>query len=348
MTLAPIDGVNVIYGANGSGKTSILEAIYVLSHGRSFRTSRFKNMIQQSSERFVVHGKKLHLQLSLPVGISKYRDGQTDIKVQGQAVKRMADLADVLPVQVITPESYDLFFGGPKERRRFLDLGVFHVKHTFFQKWQSYNRVLQQRNALLKKKPTGFKSQLSVWDAELCRLAEEINSLRLEYLEQFKAHFFDKISCDLMILNDVVIDYHTGWRQGISMADALQESLERDCQLGYTSRGPHKADITFKVGDVAAESYFSRGQLKLLLYALKVTQNGLIESLANKRSILLIDDLPSELSEDTRADVGKLLQRSQAQLFITTITADSVSPVLEQVKREQQMFHVKHGNLITS
>lgn len=347
LTLELSEGVNVIYGENGSGKTSVLESIYYLSHGRSFRTTRHKNIIKHEQDRFFIHGKKEVNQLSVPVGISKNQQGDTQISIQGKRSKKVADLAQVIPVQVITPESYALFFGGPKERRRFLDLGLFHVEHKFFSLWQSYNKVLKQRNALLKSKPINYLAQIAVWDKEFVKLAEQINILRSAYIERFKARFFDKMCAELNLLNELEITFHSGWRQGENLLQVLQDNLARDAKLGYTTRGPHKADLGFTTANGNAENTFSRGQLKLLLYALKVTQNSLIEEETGKQSLLLIDDLPSELSEDTKIKVGELLQHCRSQLFITTIESESITAVVTPLKRKVAMFHVEHGNLIT-
>ncbi|WP_151172231.1 DNA replication/repair protein RecF [Pseudoalteromonas ruthenica] len=346
VSLSP-QGINIIYGENGSGKTSFLEAIYFLSHGRSFRTNKYRNVIRHGAQKFTLHAKKHSNNLTIPMGISKNVQGETQVRIQGKASRRISDLAQVLPVQVITPESYSFFFGGPKERRAFIDLGVFHVEHEFLNAWQNFNRILKQRNALLKQRPRDIKLQLAVWDKEFVRLAQHITALRESYIERFKAHFFDRLCAELELMQGLKIEFHCGWKQSDSLADVLSENLERDLARGYTSRGPHKADITIKTDVGAAEHVFSRGQLKLLLYALKVAQNSLIEKETGKQSLLLIDDLPSELSEDTKRKVGQLLSHCQAQIFITTIESESVSAVLEALDRTEALFHVKHGKLIT-
>ncbi len=348
LSFSPVDGVNIIYGPNGSGKTSLLEAIYYLSHGKSFRTNKYKSVIKSQQQAFFVHGKKLENNLVLPVGISKNLSGETSLKIQGKNSKRISELAQLIPVQVITPESYDLFFGGPKERRKFLDLGLFHVEHDFFYLWQSFNKLLKQRNALLKQKPTNYHDQIRYWDKEFVKLAVAINKLRLSYIDRFKRHFFDKMCKELTILKNLDITFNTGWKSEQALSDVLVNNFERDIKLGYTSQGPHKADFNFKIEGSAVENYFSRGQLKLLLYALKVTQNSLIELETNKQSILLIDDLPSELGADTKEMVGNLLAQCNSQIFISAIESDSISAVVEPMKRKLEMFHVKHGKLIIS
>ncbi|PAJ75901.1 DNA replication/repair protein RecF [Pseudoalteromonas sp. NBT06-2] len=348
LSLLPVDGINIIYGANGSGKTSLLESIYYLSHGKSFRTSKHKNIIRKKQNEFIIHGKKSINNLSIPVGLSKNQVGEINIKIQGKPSRKISELAQLIPVQIITPESYSLFFGGPKERRKFLDFGLFHVEHQFFSLWQSFNKVLKQRNALLKQKPKNYYDEIRFWDKEFVRLSVSINNLRLSYINRFNTQFFDKICVDLELVENLSLEFNPGWKTTTELTDILSENFERDLKQGFTSKGPHKADFSFSVDGTSVENYFSRGQLKLLLYALKVTQNSLIETETNKQSILLIDDLPSELGEDTRGKVGKLLAQCDSQIFITAIESDCISAVVEPMKRKLEMFHVKHGKLITN
>ncbi|BBN80018.1 DNA replication and repair protein RecF [Pseudoalteromonas sp. A25] len=345
LAFEPSPDINIIHGANGSGKTSLLEAIYFLSHGKSFRTNKPKILIRHEQARCVVHAKKQIHNLSIPVGISKDQAGETKLKIQGQSSRRMSELAQLIPVQVITPESYELFFGGPKERRKFLDLGVFHVEHAFFSAWRDFNKILKQRNALLKSKPSNYTEQVQYWDKEFVNLAEQINNHRKAYISRFEALFFDKIADQIPIFSGLELRYDAGWKN--CLATQLKEQFERDVKLGYTSKGPHKADFSFFSQGHGVENILSRGQLKLLLYALKVSQNSLIESETDKQSILLIDDLPSELGEETMQSVSALLAKCQSQLFITAITAESISAVVEPMQRACSMFHVKHGSLIT-
>ena len=345
LSFQPSPDINIIFGENGSGKSSLLEAIYFLSHGKSFRTNKHKLLIHRDHELCVVHAKKQHLNLSIPVGISKCSQGETQLKIQGQSCKKISELAKILPVQIITPESYSLFFGGPKERRKFLDLGVFHVEHSFFSAWRQFNKILKQRNALLKSRPDNYAEQIKFWDVEFLKSAEQINIARKAYIERFNAYFFDKIAGQVPIFSGLELRYDAGWKDELS--STLKVNFERDVRLGYTTKGPHKADFSFYIDGQSVESIFSRGQLKLLLYALKITQNSIIESETKKQSILLIDDLPSELGQDTMKSVTELLILCQSQLFITAITAESISAVVEPIQREKKMFHVKHGSITT-
>ena len=348
LSVTPSAEVNLIFGENGGGKTSLLEAIYFLSHGKSFRTNKFKMAVQHQADGFLLHGKKQLNNILIPVGLSKKRSGETLAKVHGKRCERMAQLAQVLPVQVITPESFDLFFGGPKERRRFLDLGLFHVEHEFYRVWQSFNKLLKQRNALLKQKPSNYIDQIQFWDKEFVRLSYTINEMRETYLNKFLTYFFDNIADKITLFKDLEFKLNSGWKTELELAELLEANFARDLKQGFTSKGPHKADLSFNLNGVSVEQYFSRGQLKLLLYALKITQNVLIDSETDKQSIFLIDDLPSELSDSTKEGVAELLNLCNSQLFITAIDQQSISAVLELMNKNIKVFHVKHGKLITS
>lgn len=348
LSFNPSPELNLILGDNGSGKSSLLEAIYFLSHGKSFRTSKFKAVIQHQKPSMILHGKKQFNNLQIPVGLQKERSGDTLAKVHGKRCERIAQLAEVLPVQVITPESFELFFGGPKERRRFLDLGLFHVEQEFYHHWYSFNKLLKQRNALLKQKPSNYEQQILFWDKEFVTTATKINNLRTRYITRLSKLFFDKIASQIELFKSLTFEFSSGWKAEQDLAQQLVENFERDIKLGYTSRGPHKADINFMIDGVSVDNYLSRGQLKLLMYALKICQNHLIESETEKQSLFLIDDLPSELSNDTKQAVSELLAHSGSQIFISAIDYDSISAVVEPLNKNMKVFHVKHGKLITS
>lgn len=348
LSFTPSDDINVIVGENGSGKSSLLEAIYFLSHGKSFRTNKFKNCIQHQQSSLTLHGKKRVGALNIPLGIQKSSDGTTVAKLHGKRCERIAQLAEVLPTQIITPESYELFFGGPKERRKFIDLGLFHVEHDFYFHWASYSKLLKQRNALLKQKPSNYVEQIKFWDKEFVRLANTINAMREAYIARFSTHFFDKIASQITLFEKLEFNFSPGWKRQECLAEQLEANFTRDLKQGFTSKGPHKADFNVQIEGTSVEEFYSRGQLKLLLYALKICQNSLIESETEKESLFLIDDLPSELSNETKVYVAQLLKQCDSQLFITAIDFDSISAVLEPLNKNIKLFHVKHGELITS
>ncbi len=176
--LSPASHLNLIYGENASGKTSLLEAIAILGHGRSFRSSNIAKVIQAEADKLTVFGEVLQGDSRTPMGIEKSRE-QTRIRIAGEWVNNTSPLAQLLPLQVITPDSHKLIEQGPKYRRQFLDWGVFHVEHQFAQLWRRYRKALKQRNAILRS-GRASDQQLRAWDAELVSTVAPITTMRMD------------------------------------------------------------------------------------------------------------------------------------------------------------------------
>ena len=170
---------NILYGQNGSGKTSLLEAIHFLSLGRSFRTRHVSRIIQHQQSQFTLYGVLAKNNMTIPIGLERNRDNSQRTLINSLPAQSIAELAANLPLQILTPQSYRLFLDGPKTRRQYLDWGVFHVEHSFFFNWQRANRALKQRNALLKKQPN--RKDVAHWDVELIAPANLIDQQRQHY-----------------------------------------------------------------------------------------------------------------------------------------------------------------------
>lgn len=339
---------NIIYGQNGSGKTSVLEAIYLLAHGRSFRTSKPHKVIRDSQAHFVIHAKLDWAQQLLSVGMLRDRVGEWQLKLNAEKVHRVAEFASLLPVQLITPDSFRLFFGGPKERRQFFDLGLFHVEPNFFQHWVFFHKVLKQRNALLKSKQP-YSETYHYWDQQLAQSAASIHQLRLKYVEQLALALKPLLS-SIPALAAVELELIAGWPSkeqnfcASEYLDILREQFSNDLRLGFTQFGPHKADLRIKISGEYVDQYLSRGQLKVLLFALKIAQSNLIFSNGHKQPLLLIDDLASELDENSKRQIFHFLHHINSQVFITAIEASQVLPHLTDP--EVGLFHVEHGQIV--
>lgn len=354
LTLAFHPEANLIIGDNGSGKTSILEAIYFISHGRSFRTSNFNKVINYAESDFTIHVRKfaenVHGEAKQDLGLQRTSSGVVTIRVDGVTERKLSVLAKNLAVQLITPDSVSFFLGGPKERRQFCDLGLFHVKQSYQELMQRFSKVLKQRNALLKNSADINSAQLRFWNDEFNKLSLQVDTFRRDYVLQLQQRL--EALQDKFNLFDVPVEitYSQGWKKNTTLEEELQRFTERDLKQGYTSVGPHKADIKFKVPATGYEDQlvnvadsFSRGQIKLLLYALKVCQNQIIRD-HGKTPILLVDDVNSEIDEVNLVKILKLLGASRAQLIITAIS-DSKLANMESVLKEIKLFHVKHGTL---
>ena len=170
---------NYIFGPNGAGKTSLLEGVFVLGRGRSFRTRQVRRLVQHGSDAFAVFGEVATDAGTRRLGVA-YRAGRLEKKIDGQPATGMAALAELLPVHAIDPSMHALVEGGPSERRRFLDWGVFHVEPSYLEAWKRYRRVLSQRNAVLKR--GGPSAELRPWSAALAEAGAGVDDSRSRYL----------------------------------------------------------------------------------------------------------------------------------------------------------------------
>ena len=304
----------LISGANASGKTSLLEAIYVLGRGRSFRTRRLEHLIRHDTERFVVFGEIETTDRRIPAGVEGSSSG-VRAQIAGSKASSLAELAVVLPVQIIDPEIHRLIEEGPSRRRRFLDWGVFHVKQSFMGHWQRYHQVLKQRNAALKSGQP--HSAVAAWDGDLVRYGLLLTDARSEYVallaDQTKA-----ISRNLLGM-EAELSYRAGWARDQSFAESLQQSRSYDQASGATQVGPHRADLSIRLNGMAVKDRISRGQQKLLAAALLIAQLKLFPEGAAVQPSLLLDDPAAELDDDRLTGLIREVLGHSVQLIVTTL-----------------------------
>ncbi len=343
--LEPSPGFNFILGPNGSGKTSLLEAIHYLGVGRSFRTNQNNRAIQDGENAFVLHARKQGDRRLHHLGMQRDRQGQTTLRLDGETQHRLSQLAEVLPLQLITPESFELLTGGPANRRQYLDWGVFHVEQDFLDHWGRARRLLKQRNALLKQRPKGY-DELSYWDGELARHATALSALRQAYVAALKPVLAELASA-LLPDYDLQLDFNPGWDQERELGAVLASQFQRDLIMGHTGAGPHKAELRIKAKGTPVQEIFSRGELKLLVCAMKLAQAELLSKTKDKQVSFLIDDLPSELDGGKRRLLTQALARTGAQVFVTAIDADKVDDMVAGLDAVS-LFHVKQGQLSTA
>lgn len=335
-------GLNLIAGENGSGKSSILEAIHYSGLGRSFRNTRNTPVIQHNQAQCAVHCR---LDCGITLGIGRSQGGPPQFRIQGEKAASPAELAHHLPLQLLNAEAFQLLEGGPKTRRQFIDWGVFHVEHRFHQDWREFKRCLTNRNALLKKNAPA--EEILPWSLEFSRLASEIDLHRKDYLENFLP-FLETILEKLLLIEGLTFRYYPGWNDDEPIADILQSKLGRDLALGYTTAGPQRADLKIKIGSQYANTILSRGQQKLLVSAMKLAQGAFLAAESGRQCIYLIDDLPAELDKVNRQKVCAILFSLGAQVFITGTEESELLETLSNSgfePRQCKLFHVKHGRI---
>jgi len=306
----------LISGSNASGKTSLLESIYVLGRGRSFRTRRLDNLIRLGADRFVIYGEA-GAERRTGLGIEGSALGMR-AKMGGDRVASLAELAAVLPIQIIDPEVHRLIEEGPSRRRRFLDWGVFHVEHSFVEKWQQYQQVLKQRNAALKARQPA--AAVSAWDVDLVKLGVSIHEARALYVDQL-APVAGDIAKRLLGLQ-LSMSYRPGWSRDLSLGEALKASWVHDQDAGVTQVGPQRAEIAFRLDGAPVKDRISRGQQKLLASSLLMAQLSLFPDDPWARPTLLLDDPAAELDSDRLLGLIREVAAQSVQLVVTSLSTN--------------------------
>lgn len=334
--LAPDPGLNLILGANAAGKTTLLEAIYALGRGRSFRGAA-PELAGPAEHAWTVHGRvSTEGQPERALGLGWSSDGLA-IRID-QADASLQELVRACAVQVLEPDSHRLLEDGPVYRRRYLDWGVFHVEHRFFPAWRRYQRALRQRNQALR--ATEDRPAVEAWNGELAAAGEEVHGYRAEHVRALQAPLAAQISALLGGL-EWSLELGQGWSAGRSLAEALADHYDQDRRQGMTVAGPHRAELKLKLAGRAAKRQASRGQQKLLIAALLLSQAELIRQASGRAPILLIDDFPAELGPAYQQALIDVLQRYGGQVFLTSIER---TKALESVPKIA-LFHVEHGTV---
>ena len=332
---------NIIYGANGSGKTSFLESIYLLGRGRSFRHRDLRVVVNNDSDELVVSGRLLRDQTSTAhqLGIKRTSKGLFEARLDGKPLQTAAQLVSELPLQLIDAHSFMLLEGGPLQRRQFLDWGVFHVEHDYTNLWRRFQKTLKQRNQLLRHGRID-EDLLRTWTAELIPLCEQITRFRREYLAALSGQLNKAVSA-FEGLGQVSLEYYCGWDEERSLAEVYAADHDRDIGTKTTSHGAHRADIRIKVDGQTAVDHLSRGQIKLLVYALKLAQAAHYRENTGESCLFLLDDLPAELDYQHRGQVISYLNDLGCQYFITGVDKKDFEDLVQAVPH--QMFHMEHG-----
>lgn len=343
--LAPAPGLNLLVGANGAGKTTVLEALHLMAYGRSFRGRVRDGLVREHApalEVFVEWAQEATgVERTHRAGL-RHSGQDWSGRLDGEDVAHLGQLCAALAVVTFEPGSHALVAGGAENRRRFLDWGLFHVEPDFLPLWRRYARALKQRNALLK--AGGAARQLDAWDHELADAGERLTRHRERYL----ADLAPQAAASAARLTDGLqlqgMELQPGWRrQELSLADALLLGRERDRMTGHTGVGPHRADWSLLLAGLPGREALSRGQTKLTALSLLLAQAADYATRRGHWPIIALDDLPSELDRDhQRRTLDFLLAQPGLQLFIT---ATEAPPTLQERSLEYRLFHVEQGEI---
>lgn len=372
---------NLIIGANGSGKTSLLEAIFLLSRGKSFRHHQPKRYIQHHQNATTVHAR---LNDASTLAIQKQADATTLLRLNQTTVYNQSILTEQLPTLLIDPSTMDMLEQGSASRRQLLDWLVFHMKQGFHPQWVAYQRLLKQRNSLLKKTQHLTQVQLAElrsWDKGLSNHAALIHHYREQVFTEWQPYFAKSIVQLLPeYAEQLSLSYSAGYDTSVALDIQLNERLEQDLQLGYTRIGNHRADIHVywrsdddkstpsseyadssdmikpKALKEQAANVLSRGEKKLLITALRLSQLPLLlESKAEAMSthndlspkatpVVLLDDVTAELDNRAIQILLSTLAQLPCQVFMSSLT-DDIVPLIKDLWPHPIVFHMKQGQI---
>lgn len=343
---SPSAGINLLVGRNGIGKTSYLEALHLVSYGRSFRGRVRDGLVridQEALEVFVQWLEDGQGSDAVPRRGGLRHSGQAwTARLDGEDVAQLGQLCAALAVVTFEPGSHVLISGGGEARRRFLDWGLFHVESGFTPLWRRYTRALKQRNALLKQ--GAARDALDTWDHELAVAGEPLTDARLQYLARLQEQLLPLSAAIAPGLTVLGLDYQPGWRRhDMPLADALLLARERDRSQGFTSVGPHRADWAVRHADLPGREMLSRGQAKLTALTCLLAQAADFAAERGQWPVLCLDDLGSELDQ---AHLGRILdwiEQTQAQ---TLVTATAVPEAFHG--RPHTVFHVEHDGAVAA
>ncbi|MEW6765926.1 MAG: DNA replication/repair protein RecF [Pseudomonadota bacterium] len=316
------EGVNLFIGNNGAGKTSVLEAVHILATGRSFRAAQLEVVKQQGQQdltlaarvRHGCHGDQSH-----QLGLCKQSDGLI-LRRDGAPAERLVDLARDLAVITLHADSDQLILGAPQQRRRYLDWWLFHAQPEFFPHWSRYQRLLKQRNAALRTDPR----QLDAWDTSLAEAGEQVSIHRQQAAERLMDSLAGMIEGaeDFLDFNWTL---HPGWTRQESLIEVLQRTRSRDREQGFTSQGPHRAELRLQVMGKEAREVLSRGQQKTLATLMLLSQARTYRAARGDMPVFLLDDLAAELDDRHRERLLGDVIGLGGQVLLTALDEDELT-----------------------
>jgi len=331
--IEPSPTLNILFGANGAGKTSVLESLVVLSRGRSFRTNQANELIGPEGNYFRVFAESLnHFRKTIRLGLE--RSGKHwRARKNGDDLSQLSQLTRDLPLVLMEPNSHLLVSGPPEVRRKYIDWGMFHVEHEFLDTWRRFSKILKQRNAALRLRQEDVLDSI---DAVFSDLGGRLGRLRRSHSDEISERVQGLLTDLGSSLENMRFEYHDGWTRG-TLQESLLAGREGDLMRGTTGSGPHRADIAIFCKEATARSVLSRGEQKLLSAALLLSQVEILAKLGEK-PIILLDDLASEFDQEHFERVLARALKSGGQVWVSGTR-------IHRSETDHKVFHVEHGQV---
>lgn len=330
--------LNIIYGDNAQGKTNILEAIYLTSLGKSFRTNKEKELIKFNEQfsKIEVEFQKSDRNGKIKIDLSEKKD----IYVNGVKIKKLSELLGIIHIVIFTPDDINILKNGPSQRRRFLDIFIGQLRPNYIYSLNLYLKALEQRNNYLKQIKFENKSEefLDIWDEKLCDYAEKVFKYRLEFINKLK----DKIKSVHNIITEnnenINIEYISDFIDKSDYLKKLKNNRKLDILKGYTAKGIHRDDFNMYINNNLINVYGSQGQHRTAILSLKMSELKVVYDEIGENPILLLDDFMSELDEKRRTNFLNNIKDTQVLITCT----DKIN--LEKINFN--LYNVQSGKII--
>lgn len=348
--------LNLVYGLNAQGKTNLLEAIYLICLGRSFRLAKNKELVKSESSFFTIGGNLvLDNQIEKKTVLRYVRDGKKEICIDRKKLTTNSKIIGQFPIVIMAPDEFKITSGGPSERRRFIDIFLSQVSISYLTNLQEYNRILKQRNSILQQIREGRgqpETSIQPWSQRLVEIGCKIINARNQFIKEFSG-MVESVYKRLTESRDVFrisVESTIPTKQEICTTEdfysALNSVKRKERILGTTLVGPHRDDLIFRINDLDLRKYGSRGEHKSALLAIKMSEFRCLKSRRDETPIVLLDDCYSELDNLREEKVFGLLA-DLGQIFLTTPQETLSKEQANRLRSFSQIsrFHVESGHI---
>lgn len=329
--------INIFYGNNAQGKTNIIEAIFICAIGKSFRSSKDKELIkfEKNFLNIEINYNKIDRDGKIKIEISDKKN----IYLNGIKNKKLSELIGKINVVLFTPDDINILKNGPKMRRRFLDIMISQLRPNYIYCLNMYTKTLEQRNAYLKQIKLEHKSTelLDVWDVKLAEYGEKIFNYRKEFIKKIREKI-NNIHKKITNNNEnLKIEYISDFSDAQTNYSILKNHQKIDILRGATTKGIHKDDFNIYLNEKSVNTYGSQGQNRTVVLSLKMSELQVIQDEIGENPILLLDDFMSELDENRRNNFLKNI--GQTQVFVTCTDKIEIENI------DYSEFNVDNGKL---